>query len=101
MEGEVYAMSTFFTAITLWSLLKWYYLPDTQKSDRWIVFSLFMAGLSIGVHLLSLLTFPALAVFYYLKKYNKFTWLGFAASLGAGFCIVFCPKNYYCRTTLS
>ncbi|MCB0604464.1 MAG: DUF2723 domain-containing protein [Saprospiraceae bacterium] len=89
MEGEVYAMSTFFTAITLWSLLKWYYLPDTQKSDRWIVFSLFMAGLSIGVHLLSLLTFPALAVFYYLKKYNKFTWLGFAASLGAGLFALF------------
>ena len=51
MEGEVYAMSTFFTALTMWSLLKWYYLPDVPKSDRWIVFSMFMAGLSIGVHL--------------------------------------------------
>lgn len=89
MEGEVYAMSTFFTALTLWSLLKWYYLPDTGKSDRWIVFSLFAAGLSIGVHLLSILTFPALAVFYYLKKYKNFSWLGFFASIGAGLVVLF------------
>ena len=34
MEGEVYAMSTFFTALTMWALLKWYYLPDTGKSDK-------------------------------------------------------------------
>ena len=89
MEGEVYAMSTFFTALTLWSLLKWYYLPDTGKSDKWIVFSLFMAGLSIGVHLLSILTFPALAVFYYLKKYKNFKWVGFFASIGAGLLVLF------------
>ncbi|HRN34709.1 MAG TPA: DUF2723 domain-containing protein [Saprospiraceae bacterium] len=89
MEGEVYAMSTFFTALTLWSLLKWYYLPDTQHSDRWIVFSLFMAGLSIGVHLLSILTFPALAIFYYLKKFNKFTWTGLLISIVAGLVVLF------------
>ncbi len=89
MEGEVYAMSTFFTALTLWSLLKWYYLPDVPKSDKWIVFSLFMAGLSIGVHLLSILTFPALAVFYYLKKYKNFRWVGFFAAIGAGLVVLF------------
>lgn len=89
MEGEVYAMSTFFTALTMWSLLKWYYLPDNPKSDKWIVFSMFVAGLSIGVHLLSILTFPALAVFYYLKKYNNFKWSGFFAAIGAGLVMLF------------
>lgn len=33
-------------------------------------------GLSIGVHLLNLLTIPALAFVYYFKKY-KFSWMGF------------------------
>ena len=89
MEGEVYAMSTFFTALTMWALLKWYYLPDTGKSDKWIVFSMFMAGLSIGVHLLSILTFPALAVFYYIKKYKNFKWLGFFTAIGAGLFVLF------------
>ena len=68
VEGEVYAMSTFFTAFTLWSMIKWYSLPNSPKTDRWLLFTVYIAGLSIGVHLLSLLTFPALAMFYYFKK---------------------------------
>ena len=78
VEGEVYAMSTMFTALTLWSMIKWYNLPDTADSDRWLVVTVYAAALSIGVHLLSLLTFPALAMFYYFKKTEKPTWLGIA-----------------------
>lgn len=84
VEGEVYAMSTFFTALTFWSAMKWYNLPDTRDNDRWLVFTVYAAGLSIGVHLLSILTFPALALFYYFKKYEKHTvkGVGIAAILG-------------------
>jgi hypothetical protein len=78
VEGEVYAMSTMFTALTLWAMIKWYNLPDNQDSDRWMIVSIYAAGLSIGVHLLSLLTFPALALFYYFKKTDKPTWKGMA-----------------------
>ncbi|MBK8749130.1 MAG: DUF2723 domain-containing protein [Saprospiraceae bacterium] len=77
----------------MWALLKWYYLPDTGKSDKWIVFSMFMAGLSIGVHLLSILTFPALAVFYYIKKYKNFKWLGFFTAIGAGLFVLLLYKK--------
>ncbi len=68
VEGEVYAMSTFFTCMTLWAALKWYNLPDTADADRWLIFAMYSVALSIGVHLLSLLTFPALALLYYFKK---------------------------------
>jgi Protein of unknown function (DUF2723) len=78
VEGEVYAMSTMFTAMTLWSMIKWYNLPDNTESDRWLVITIYSAALSIGVHLLSLLTFPALALFYYFKKTEKPTWTGMA-----------------------
>jgi hypothetical protein len=71
VEGEVYAMSTFFTALVLWSMVKWYHLPDEPKNDRWVMFAVYAAALSIGVHLLSLLTFPALALFYYYKKFQN------------------------------
>ncbi len=69
VEGEVYAMSTLFTTMTFWAMVRWYDLPDTARADRWIVFAVFATGLSVGVHLLSLLTFPALAIFYFAKKH--------------------------------
>ncbi|MEM6318362.1 MAG: DUF2723 domain-containing protein [Bacteroidota bacterium] len=88
VEGEVYAMSTMFTAMTLWAVVKWYGLPDAHDNDRWLVFAIFSAGLSAGVHLLSLLTFPALALFYYFKKYKNTTFLGMAAAAGIGLVFI-------------
>ncbi len=84
VEGEVYAMSTMFTAMTLWSMMKWYNLPDTPQADRWVVFTIYAAGLSVGVHLLSLLTFPALAMFYYFKKNKERTFKGMAIAAAVG-----------------
>ena len=84
VEGEVYAMSTFFTALTLWAMIKWYTLPDAPMTDRWLLFTFYSAGLSIGVHLLSILTFPALAIFFYFKKYKNPNWLGVIAAGGIG-----------------
>ena len=88
VEGEVYAMSTFFTALTLWAAIKWYSLPNEAEHDRWLVFSVYAAGLSMGVHLLSLLTFPALALFYYFKKYKNHSLLGMAAAAVIGVVFV-------------
>ena len=84
VEGEVYAMSTFFTALTAWAVIKWYCLPDTPKHDKWLIFAAYSAGLSIGVHLLSLLTFPALALFVYFKKAKSFNLLHALMSAGIG-----------------
>jgi hypothetical protein len=88
VEGEVYAMSTMFTTLTLWAVVKWYVLPDTPRNDRWLVFAVYAAGLSIGVHLLSILTFPALALFYYFKKYEKPNLKGMAIAAIAGVAII-------------
>lgn len=89
VEGEVYAMSTFFTALTYYAAVKWYSLPDEKDHDRWLVFCIFSAGLSIGVHLLSLLTFPAIAVLYYFKKYHgRTTLLGAVASMAIGAAVI-------------
>jgi hypothetical protein len=78
VEGEVYAMSTMFTTLTLWCMIKWYNQPESPEADRWLMLTVFVAALSIGVHLLSLLTFPALALFYYFKKTEKPTFGGMA-----------------------
>ena len=78
VEGEVYALSSFFTALVFWAMLKWERADDLagtnrvlkNRADRWIVFIFFMMGLSVGVHLLNLLTIPAIVMIYYFKRYN-------------------------------
>ncbi|MCB9282965.1 MAG: DUF2723 domain-containing protein [Lewinellaceae bacterium] len=88
VEGEVYAMSTFFTAMTLWASIKWYMLPNDHVHDRWLIFALFSAGLSIGVHLLTILTFPAIAMFYYFKRYQKQSLFGMLVAAVVGLAII-------------
>ena len=79
VEAEVYAMSSLFTAIVVWLMFKWHARADQPGSERWIILIAYLMGLSIGVHLLNLLTIPALAFIYYYRKY-EFTWRGFIAT---------------------
>jgi hypothetical protein len=74
VEGEVYALSSFFTAIVFWAILKWENQADEADADKWIVFIFFMMGLSIGVHLLNLLTIPAIVMVYYFRKQDRFNY---------------------------
>ncbi len=78
VEGEVYAMSSFFTAVVFWAILKWDE-EDTVNpvgAMRWLVLICYLIGLSIGVHLLNLLVIPAIGFIIYFKKW-PFTWKGF------------------------
>jgi hypothetical protein len=78
VEGEVYALSSFFTAVVFWMILKWDHEDakagdDDRKrtfAERWIVLIFFIMGLSIGVHLLNLLTLPAIVMVYYFRRYK-------------------------------
>lgn len=81
VEGEVYAMSSLFTAVVFWAMLKWETQADEPYSGRWIVFISFLMGVSIGVHLLNLLTIPVLGLIYYYKKYPV-TGVGMLKALG-------------------
>ena len=75
VEGEVYASSSLFTAVVFWLILKWDELADEEGSDRWLIAIAYLMGLSIGVHLLNLLTIPAIVLVYYFRKYD-FSWAG-------------------------
>jgi hypothetical protein len=80
VEGEVYASSAFFTALVFWAILKWEDVAEEKYADRWIILIAFLMGLSIGVHLLNLLTLPGIVLVYYFKKF-EFSWKGFSISL--------------------
>ncbi len=81
VEGEVYAMSSLFTAIVFWAMCRWYETADEPYANRWIVLIAFLMGLSIGVHLLNLLTIPAFVFMYYYRK-NEDKNLSFKKLLG-------------------
>ena len=82
VETEVYAPSLFFTAMVVWFGLRWYEEDPDPGSERWLMAAMYMIGLSIGVHLLSLLAIFAVAMLYYFKKYD-FSPLSFVLMLGA------------------
>lgn len=73
VEGEVYALSSLFTAMVFWAILKWEKRADEPGADKWLVFMFFLMGLSIGVHLLNLLTIPAIVMVFYFRRYKPTT----------------------------
>jgi len=75
VEGEVYASSSLFTALVFWLILKWDEQADEEGSDKWLILIMYLMGVSIGVHLLNLLTIPAIVLVYYFRRY-EFSWKG-------------------------
>ncbi|MBQ8335396.1 MAG: DUF2723 domain-containing protein [Tidjanibacter sp.] len=76
VEAEVYALSSLMTAVVFWAILKWEEVADEPGNERWLVLIAYLMGLSIGVHILNLLTIPALAFVYYFRKTAKVSWKG-------------------------
>lgn len=89
VEGEVYAMSSFFTALVFWAIFKWEIEAEEHDADiqagrptqhnpnRWLIFISYMIGLSIGVHLLNLLAIPAIGYVIYFQKTKNVDLKGF------------------------
>ena len=88
VEGEVYAMSSFFTAIVFWAMLKWELVEDESHGNKWLLFIAYMLGLSTGIHLLGLVTLPALGLLYYFKKYENPNWKGAAIAMAFSLFLV-------------
>lgn len=89
VEAEVYAMSAFFTAFVVWGILKWDVMEDEAAANRWLIFIAYVMGLSIGVHMLNLVTIPALGLIYYFKKYQATRWGIIAALAVSGGIVIF------------
>jgi len=96
VESEVYASSSFFTAIVFWMAVKWEHAVTQEKlsgvkgnftpADKWLILIFYMIGLAVGVHLLAILTIPAIVMLYYFKRYKVTKWGTFWAFIAA--CVV-------------
>ncbi|MBC8479615.1 MAG: DUF2723 domain-containing protein [FCB group bacterium] len=91
VETEVYAMSTFFTAIVVWLILKWSQNEGHSGNVRYILIIAYIFGLAIGIHLLNLLALPFIGMIIYYKKFDfKLpSFLGLIAVTGVVFVIIY------------
>ena len=88
VEAEVYAFSSFLTALMFWLILKWESEMDKPGSTRWIVLIAYITGLSIGVHLLCLLCLPAMSFVVYFRRTKRVTCKGMLKTLIASGLLV-------------
>ena len=88
VEAEVYAFSSFLTALMFWLILKWSDNADEPRADRWMMLIAYITGLSIGVHLLCLLCLPAMSFVVYFRKAKRVTKQGLVKTLLAGILLV-------------
>ncbi len=88
VEGEVYGMSSFFTAVVFWAMLKWDEHSAETHNNRWLILIAYLVGLSIGVHLLNLLTIPAMTMIWYFRKYKNPNWKGILFALAVSILIL-------------
>ncbi len=84
VESEVYAMSSLCTAVVLWLAVKWMHRSDQPDANRWLLLIAYVMGLSIGVHLLNLLTIPAIALLIYYQLSPTVHWKGILKTLVIG-----------------
>lgn len=89
VEGEVYAFSSFMTALVFWLILKWERQSSGVEGDRYIILLAYIIGLSIGVHLLNLLSLPAIVLVYYFKKHPNATLMGASGALIVSILMIF------------
>ena len=88
VEAEVYAFSVFMTSLVFWLILKWESKADEPHSDRYIILIAYIVGLSIGVHLLNLLSIPAIVLVYYFKKSQKVNLKGTLLTLAGSMVLI-------------
>ncbi|WP_329904237.1 DUF2723 domain-containing protein [Porphyromonas pogonae] len=88
VEAEVYAFSSFFTALVFWMMFKWEDRMHEERADIWIILIAYFMGLSIGVHLLNLLCIPAMALVYYYRRFTKPTAKGAIYTILVSFALI-------------
>lgn len=87
VEGEVYALSIGFLMLVVWMVFKWEQ-SESEYADLWLILISYTIGLSIGVHLLSLLAIQVLGIVYYYKNFKP-TWKGFVLAASISFLSIF------------
>ncbi len=88
VEGEVYAFSSFCTALVFWLILKWENRVDLPHSDRYLILIAYIVGVSVAVHLLNLLCIPAIVLVFAYRKWKDMNLVKSLLALLVSFAII-------------
>lgn len=69
-EAEVYGVSMVFVTLIVWLVMRWYDHSDEPHNEKYIILIAYLIGLSVGVHLLAVLTIFSVLMIIYFKKYE-------------------------------
>jgi transmembrane protein TMEM260 (protein O-mannosyltransferase) len=69
VEAEVYAFSTFFIGFVTWLILLWNERADEPDNEKYLIMIAYLIGLSIGVHLMSVLAMVPIVMVIMFRKY--------------------------------
>ncbi len=102
VEGEVYALSSFFTAIAFWAILRWESADESRSpyANRWLILIAYLTGIGVGIHLLNLLIVPAIVFVWYFKKYPVVTKWGVTKAILASAAIVLFVMSFLMKVPL-
>ena len=89
VEGEVYAFSSFCTALVFWLILKWENRADDPHSDKYLILIGYIIGVSVAVHLLNLLCIPAIVLVFAYRKWKDMNLMRSLGALLISFAIIF------------
>ena len=70
VESEVYAAGNLLIALIIYFMMRWDDEAESPRHERWLLVIAYLLGLAIGVHLLALLTVPAIAMVIYFRRYQ-------------------------------
>lgn len=88
VEGEVYAFSSFCTALVFWLILKWENRADRPHSDHYLILIAYIIGVSVAVHLLNLLCIPAIVLVFCYRKWKDMNVVKSLIALLVSFAII-------------
>jgi hypothetical protein len=77
VEAELYSGSLLLTALIFLLILKWTEQSGQPDADRTMLLIAYLAGLALGIHLLSILVLPAVFLIVYFQR-NQLSWRSFA-----------------------
>jgi hypothetical protein len=72
IEAEVYSLSSFLIAFTVWLAFNWWDRLGEAGNDKRLILIVYLLGVSTGVHLGTVLVAPGLLVLFWIAKPSHF-----------------------------
>ncbi len=69
-EAEVYGISMLFVSAIIWLAMRWWEESEAPHNEKYILLIAYLVGLSVGVHLLSVLAIFPVLMFIYFRRYE-------------------------------